>query len=159
MLVTREADYAIRCVLEVAKHDRISAAQVAKLQEISPTFLGKIVQSLARSGIVTTRRGVGGGIALAVPVESITLLRVIEAVEGPLCLNDCLTTPPQCKHTDTCPAFSYLGKAQESLRSILDVSFAKMIEDRAEATVAKRLEALSGNGQRPQQKRGGGDAA
>ena len=158
MLVTREADYAIRCVLEVAKHDRISAAQVAKLQEISPTFLGKIVQSLARSGIVTTRRGVGGGMALAVPVESITLLRVIEAVEGPLCLNDCLTTPPQCSHIDTCPALPYLGKAQESLRSILDVSFAKMIEDRAEATVAERLEALSGNGQRPQ-KRGGGDAA
>uniref|UniRef100_A0A831XQJ3 NADH-quinone oxidoreductase subunit L n=1 Tax=Thermus islandicus TaxID=540988 RepID=A0A831XQJ3_9DEIN len=84
VLVTREADYAIRCVLEVARHGRISAARVAALQGISPTFLGKIVRSLARAGILATRRGVGGGIALAVPAGSITVLHVIEALEGPL---------------------------------------------------------------------------
>ncbi len=128
MLVTREADYAIRCVIEVARHGRISAAQVATLQGISPTFLGKIVQSLAKAGILATRRGVGGGIALAVPVESITLLQVIEAVEGPLCLNECLTNPPQCPHVETCPVYPYLSEAQESLRDILSVSFAEVID-------------------------------
>jgi Rrf2 family protein len=127
VLVTREADYAIRCVLEVAGHGRISAARVASLQNISPTFLGKIVQSLAKAGILATRRGVGGGISLAVPVESITLLQVIEAVEGPLCLNDCLTNPPQCQHIADCPAFPFLCEAQESLHAILNVSFAEMI--------------------------------
>jgi DNA-binding IscR family transcriptional regulator len=70
---------------------------------------------------------VGGGISLAVPVESITLLQVIEAVEGPLCLNDCLTNPPQCAHIDTCPAYPYLSEAQGSLRQILDVSFAEVM--------------------------------
>jgi Rrf2 family protein len=127
VLVTREADYAIRCVIEVARHGRISAAQVAALQGISPTFLGKIVQSLAKAGVLATRRGVGGGISLAVPVESITLLQVIEAVEGPICLNDCLTSPPQCQHVDTCPAYPYLSEAQGSLRQILDVSFAEVM--------------------------------
>lgn len=128
MLVTREADYAIRCVMEVARHERISAAQVAELQGISPTFLGKIVQSLARAGILATRRGVGGGVALAMPIGSITLLQVIEAIEGPLCLNECLTEPPRCLHSETCPAFPYLCEAQRSLRSILDVSFAHILE-------------------------------
>ncbi len=127
MLVTREADYAIRCVLEVARCGRISAAQVARLQSISPTFLGKIVQSLAKAGILATRRGVGGGIALAMPVESITLLQVIEAVEGPLCINDCLTTPPQCMHISSCPAYPFLCRAQESLRDLLSVSFSEML--------------------------------
>jgi Rrf2 family protein len=127
VLVTREADYAIRCVIEVARHGRISAAQVAALQGISPTFLGKIVQSLAKAGILATRRGVGGGIALAQPVEDITLLQVIEAVEGPLCLNDCLTTPPQCGHIEICPAYPYLAEAQTGLRSTLDVSFAEVM--------------------------------
>lgn len=127
MLVTREADYAIRCVIEVARHGRISAAQVAALQGISPTFLGKIVQSLAKAGVLATRRGVGGGISLALPVEQITLLQVIEAVEGHLCLNDCLTNPPQCPHLDTCPAYPFLSEAQGSLRRILDVSFAQVI--------------------------------
>jgi Rrf2 family protein len=128
VLVTREADYAIRCVIEVVRHGRISAAQVAEIQGISPTFLGKIVQSLAKAGILATRRGVGGGIALGVPVDSLTLLQVIEAVEGPLCLNECLTTPPQCAHLETCPAYSYLKQAQVSLRDILNVSFAEVLE-------------------------------
>lgn len=127
MLVTREADYAIRCVLEVARHGRISAAEVARLQDISPTFLGKIVQSLARAGILATRRGVGGGITLAVPIEAISLLRVIEAVEGPLCVNDCLRDPPMCLRIAECPAYSYLCRAQESLRAILDVDFATLL--------------------------------
>lgn len=128
MLVTREADYAIRCVIEVVRHGRISAAQVAELQGISPTFLGKIVQSLAKAGILATRRGVGGGIALGVPVESLTLLQVIEAVEGPLCLNECLTVPPQCGHIETCPAYPYLKQAQVSLREVLNVSLAEVID-------------------------------
>lgn len=150
MLVTREADYAIRCVIEVARHGRISAAQVAALQGISPTFLGKIVQSLAKAGILATRRGVGGGIALAQPVEAITLLQVIEAVEGPLVLNDCLTNPPQCGHIDVCPAYSYLCEAQDNMRGILDVSFAEVIgqmpQQETELPVFAGFDGWSSNG-------------
>ena len=127
MLVTREADYAIRCVIEVARIGRTSAAQVARLQGISPTFLGKIVQTLAKAGILATRRGVGGGIALAKPVEDITLLEVIEAVEGPLCINECLQTPTQCALIGECPAYPYLSEAQARLKETLDVSFATVV--------------------------------
>jgi Rrf2 family protein len=140
MLVTREADYAIRCVIEVARHGRISAARVAALQGISPTFLGKIVQSLAKAGILATRRGVGGGIALAQPVEAITLLQVIEAVEGPLTLNECLTSPPQCGHIEICPAYPYLCQAQDSLREILDVSFAEVMDRMPEQAAAPAMD-------------------
>ncbi len=127
MLVTREADYAIRCVFEVARNGRISAAEVARLQGISPTFLGKIVQSLARAGILATRRGVGGGITLAVPIDAISLLQVIEAVEGPLCVNDCLRDPSVCLRAPECPAYPYFCQAQASLRAILDVDFATLL--------------------------------
>jgi len=123
VLVTREADYAVRCVVEVARTGRTSAAQVARVQGISPTFLGKIVQSLARAGILATRRGVGGGIALARPVSDFTLLQVIEAVEGPLCINECLQSPSRCGHVQNCAAFPYLCEAQARLRDALDVSF------------------------------------
>ena len=127
MLVTREADYAVRCVVEVARTGRTSAAQVARVQGISPTFLGKIVQSLAKAGILATRRGVGGGISLAKPAEEFTLLQVIEAVEGPLCINDCLQSPSQCGHVSSCPAYPYLWEAQARLRETLDVSFAELV--------------------------------
>ncbi len=128
MLVTREADYAVRCVVEVARAGHTSAARVARSQGISPTFLGKIVQSLARAGILATRRGVGGGIALAKAPEAFTLLEVIEAVEGPLAIIECLRQPGGCVHEGHCPAFPYLVLAQERLREALDVSFAELLE-------------------------------
>jgi Rrf2 family protein len=131
VLLTREADYAVRCVLEVARAGHISAAQVAAIQGISPTFLGKIVQVLGRAGILATRRGVGGGIALAVPPESITLLQVIEAVEGPLALNDCLASPPQCSMIATCPAYPYLCHAQQALHDALRVTFDRLLQTEA----------------------------
>jgi Rrf2 family protein len=134
MLVTREADYAIRCVLEVARHGRVSAAKVAEIQGISPTFLGKIVQSLARAGILSTRRGVGGGVSLAQPLESITVLRVIEAVEGPLCLNECVADPPRCPQIDTCPVFPFLERAQATLKEVLTVTLAELATVRAPAS-------------------------
>lgn len=148
MLVTREADYAIRCVLEVARQGRVSAARVAELQGISPTFLGKIVQSLARAGILSTRRGVGGGVTLAVPLEQITLLRVIEAVEGPLCLNDCVADPPQCPQIDTCPVYPYLDRAQDALRALLTVTLADLERDHTPPLVdfAPLGAELTGNG-------------
>jgi len=127
VLVTREADYAFRCVLEVAKSGRVSAAEVARRQDISLTFLGKIVQSLARASILSTRRGVGGGMTLARPADSITLLQVIEAVEGPLCINSCLTDPPQCERIDTCPAYPYLSRAQDSLRKVLSSTIGELL--------------------------------
>jgi Rrf2 family protein len=135
VLVTREADYAVRCVIEVARTGRTSAAQVARVQGISPTFLGKIVQSLARAGILATRRGVGGGISLARRAEEITLLQVIEAVEGPLCINDCLQSPPQCEQIHECPAYPYLSAAQQQLRQTLDVSMAGLLQAAERAPV------------------------
>ena len=150
MLVTREADYAVRCVVEVARTGRTSAAQVARVQGISPTFLGKIVQSLARAGILATRRGVGGGIALAKPVTDITLLQVIEAVEGPLCINECLQSPARCGHVQECPAFPFLCEAQARLRETLDVSFDRLVAPTGAepilAPVAFPTEPVNGNG-------------
>ncbi len=153
MLVTREADYAIRCVLEVARHGRVSAAKVAEIQGISPTFLGKIVQSLARAGILSTRRGVGGGVSLAQPLESITVLRVIEAVEGPLCLNDCVADPPQCPQIDTCPVYPFLERAQGALKEMLTVNLSELVRppEPEAAPALREMEAAdvappSGNG-------------
>lgn len=147
MLVTREADYAVRCVMEVAKVGRTSAAQVARTQSISPTFLGKIVQSLAKSGILATKRGVGGGIALAKDPEDITLLEVIEAVGGPLVINECLQSPDSCGQVHNCPAYPYLCEAQDRLRETLDVSVARLLAraEGAEALVGP----ASGNGHGP----------
>lgn len=127
MQLTREADYAVLCVLEVARFGRMSASEVAKRQNMSAAFLGKIVGSLARAGILTTRRGVGGGIALARTPDSLTLLEVVEAVQGPLAINQCLTHPGACDRQTNCYVAPIWHKAQDDLRAALNVSLADVI--------------------------------
>lgn len=138
MQLTREADYAVLCVLEVARFGRMSAAEVARRQDISAAFLGKIVGSLARAGILTTRRGVGGGISLARTPDSLTLLEVVEAVQGPLAINQCLAHPGACDRQIDCYVAPIWHKAQSELRDALSVSIADVISrgDAARGQVA-----------------------
>ena len=146
MQLTREADYAVICVLEVARFGRMSAAEVAKRQDISPAFLGKIVGSLAKAGILTTRRGVGGGIALARPPGSLTLLEVVEAVQGPFAINRCLSHPGACDRSDSCYVYPIWCEAQESLKSSLNVSIEYII---SRAPHPHAHQEPSGDGQDP----------
>ena len=141
MQLTREADYAVLCVLEVARFGRMSAAEVARRQEISPAFLGKIVGSLAKAGVLTTRRGVGGGIDLARSPESLTLLEVVEAVQGPFSINQCLIHPGSCDRQSGCYVYPLWVKAQNEMRAALNVSIAEIV-----ATGDKHHVSAAGNG-------------
>src|SRR3972149_3230477 len=99
MQLTREADYAVRVVLDLAEHagdGPVRSADVARRQMVPKPFLRKVVQALARSGCVKTHRGTGGGIALTRDPETITLRAVIEAIEGPISLNGCVIAPGAC---------------------------------------------------------------
>lgn len=127
MQLTREADYAVLAVIEVARHGRMSAAEVARRQNMSSAFLGKIVGTLAKAGILTTRRGVGGGIALARPTDALTLLEVVEAVQGPFAINECLSHPGSCDRSAYCYVYPVWQKAQADLKAALDVSIADIL--------------------------------
>ncbi|MDW8327479.1 MAG: Rrf2 family transcriptional regulator [Anaerolineales bacterium] len=99
MQITRQADYAVRAVLYLAQCGpgaRVATAEVAREQHIPPTFLAKIVSQLSAAGILRTTRGARGGIALARPPEEISLLEIVEAIDGPLTINECTTDPSLC---------------------------------------------------------------
>jgi Rrf2 family protein len=126
--LTRQADYALRCVLEVARHERVSAGTIAARQQLSPSFVGKIVSALARAGILETHRGAAGGVQLGRPAAAITLLDVVEAVEGPVRINRCVRVPPTCSLVERCPLSPAFRDAQEALVAALSVSLAELIE-------------------------------
>jgi Rrf2 family protein len=123
MNITRETDYAVRCVLYLAKHsDAIAIVDdIAAEMDIPKSFLAKILQKLAKAGIVKSTRGVRGGFRLAMDPSGISLLRVIEAIQGPLCLNICLIDEKHCRRTSFCsvhPAWIEIQKTVEKeLRS------------------------------------------
>jgi Rrf2 family protein len=138
--LTRQADYALRCVLEVARHERISAGEIARGQGLSPSFVAKIVSTLARAGVLETHRGAAGGVQLGRPATAITLLDIVQAVEGPIRLTRCVRTPPACPVVDRCPLAPALQGAQAALEDALGVTLHEVLErDRARPTVGAEV--------------------
>ena len=118
MQITRQADYAVRAVLFLAGLNngyRASTSQIAQKQKIPPSFLAKIVSQLSVAGVVQTSRGARGGVTLARPSNDITLLEVIEAIDGPITLNECVPDPNKCSFGDECPVHKIWREAQIEL--------------------------------------------
>src|SRR5262245_38799500 len=106
MQITRQADYAIRAVYHVAKlgtNQHVATRQIAEEQRIPASFLAKIISQLSIAGLLQTTRGARGGVTLARPAEKITLLDVVEAIDGPIALNECVNDTTGCEFGETCP--------------------------------------------------------
>jgi Rrf2 family protein len=118
MQITRQADYAVRAVLHLAQiknGDRTSTSVVAKEQHIPPSFLAKIVSRLSITGLLHTSRGARGGLTLAREPKDITLLEVVEAIDGPIQLNECVGDNGVCTFDSDCPIRSVWCEAQDEL--------------------------------------------
>jgi len=104
MLVTRETDYAVRCVLYLAKDkDSFSnVTEISKAMHIPKTFLAKILQRLVRRGIVESIRGMNGGFRLAKKLDKISLLDVMEAIQGCAVINICAVDSKLCSMSSRC---------------------------------------------------------
>ena len=105
MQITRQADYAVRAILYLAQLKpgaQASTAQIAREQHIPLTFLAKIMSQLSASGVVRATRGAHGGVALARAADEISLLDIVETIDGPILLNDCTLNPLTCGVSDQC---------------------------------------------------------
>ena len=98
---------------------RSIVAEIAKRQNIPAFYLAKIMPRLARAGLVHTSLGAAGGITLAMPAEEISILQVIQAIEGPFALNLCSVDPTQCERHATCPTCETWCQAQTQLNQTL----------------------------------------
>jgi Rrf2 family protein len=114
MQLTRQAQYAVRTVLDLAVHPQGRLADIAARQGIPPSFIGRIAQGLNRAGLLRTRRGVGGGVQLARPASGITLGDVIAAAEGPLAVNLCVLWG-DCACPQPCPVRAALARLEGAM--------------------------------------------
>jgi len=104
MLVTRETDYAVRCVLYLAQGEDVvaSVSEIAGRMRIPKSFLAKILQRLMREGIVESIRGVNGGFRLLKDPAHITLLEVLTAIQGVAPVNSCAIDKRRCSMSSHC---------------------------------------------------------
>lgn len=106
MQITRQADYALRAVIFLSRlngGEKASTSAIAENQKIPPSFLAKIVSQLSLAGLIQTSRGARGGVSLARRPEQISVLDVIEAIDGPVMLNECAVNAASCPFGETCP--------------------------------------------------------
>jgi Rrf2 family protein len=95
MQITRQADYGIRAVRYLARQgadQRVATSRVAQEMKIPPSFLAKIVSQLTIAGLLRTSRGSRGGVSLGREPKDISVLDVVEAIDGPIQLNGCVGT-------------------------------------------------------------------
>jgi Rrf2 family transcriptional regulator, iron-sulfur cluster assembly transcription factor len=122
MELTRKGDYAIRGIIYLASQppNKISLlSEIAAAVDVPQTFLAKIFQQFSKTGIVKSFRGTGGGFLLASLPEEITLLQVVEAVEGPILPNRCVLKAGECERDVTCTVHPVWHQVQQKVRGIL----------------------------------------
>jgi len=139
MEITRQADYAVRAVrylsilenqylkrnpdlrfVEHSKRDKeqknmAATSQIAKEQEIPASFLAKIISTLLKAKILETSRGARGGVSLARFPSEISLLDVVEAIDGEILLNECVSNSGKCSKESDCPLKPIWSEAQAVL--------------------------------------------
>jgi Rrf2 family protein len=93
--------------------------------DIPEQFLGKIAQRLSRAGILRITQGARGGYQLVQEPAALSLLAVVEAAEGELCLNQCLRDPKACTRSCSCSVHQVWVRARQALRlSLSGITFA-----------------------------------
>lgn len=118
MQITRQADYAVRAVLYLAslgQNGRAPTGEIARQQQVPPSFLAKIVSQLSVAGLLHTSRGARGGVSLARDPHDISLLEVIELIDGPIALNECVIDANVCSYRDECPVYHVWCECQQTL--------------------------------------------
>ena len=121
MEITRETDYAIRCVLYLSrKRGTVTMVdEIAREMCIPKSFLAKILQKLTKSAIVKSYRGVKGGFEVARRPREISLLDVIECIQGPVGMNMCAVDKTACGLSGSCSVHPVWVEARRQVERFL----------------------------------------
>ena len=122
MKLTRKTDYALRLLLRLAREGMEKAVPtrvIAEDEDISLKFLQTVASQLVGAGLISSVSGPKGGNQLAKSPEEINVLLVIEAMEGPLALMDCMELSTNCCEFERCGIHNLLGRAQIAMNEVL----------------------------------------
>lgn len=122
MQLTRAADYGVRVMIHLAgptTEGRVSLPELAGAADAPESFLSKVLQALSHAGLISSRRGQAGGFQISERGREASMLEVIEAIDGPICLNVCLTSGRSCQRKAQCPAHPVWAQAQTAMFDVL----------------------------------------
>ena len=122
MRLSKKADYALMAMKHLAIKSDVastSAREIAEQYDIPIELMAKVLQRLARSGLLTSHQGTRGGYTLARPTESISVADIIQAIDGPLTVTACSTEDEQCEQFTKCNVRDPLWRVRERILTAL----------------------------------------
>ncbi|MBZ9685280.1 Rrf2 family transcriptional regulator [Clostridium estertheticum] len=134
MKITQEADYGLRVVLHLSKlgyGEKVESKVISEKEGIPLRFLLKLLRKLIQVDILRSYKGVKGGYAINKLPEQITLKAVIEAIDGPVCVNRCVIDPIFCNlnRSSVCILHRAMTKVQKSLNEQLEsINFKQLVD-------------------------------
>lgn len=138
--LTKKADYglmALKFLAENPERPSVSAKDIAEAYHIPPQLLAKILQRLAKVGILRSHAGMNGGYSLLKSSREISAFEVIHAIDGPLFITSCGPSHSGCDLTDSCTIKEPLARVNDSISGLLrSISIADLVES-TEVTVRR----------------------
>jgi len=136
MKISTKVRYGVRAMLELASHygkGPIDLKAIAKKEDISLKYLEQVVIPLRTAGLVKAVRGSKGGYSLAKPPSEIWLNDLVEILEGPLELIECLNAPTTCRKVQTCVTRDIWKEVQDAIARIFhSITIEDMLNRREE---------------------------
>ena len=121
--ITRESDYGILLLSELARGASgvvRRAKDLAGQAALPYPMASKILKALARAGLLDSHRGANGGYSLAQAPETISIADVIKALEGPIGMTECTTSPGTCDQEPSCPVRSRWHEISGAVQQFLE---------------------------------------
>lgn len=129
MKLTRSADFALRIVIHLAGEESSTMPELSRNLQVPYNNLSKIVQTLAKGGILETRQGKHGGVRLNADAGSISLKNIIDLIDGPTKLSGCLVNDhDNCVLLHGCKLKSVFSKLQSDINTLFEnVKIAELV--------------------------------
>ena len=127
MIYTSASEYAIRGVAELAARGaggRLLLDDVVAGTGLPRDFMAKVFQKLVHAGVLASARGRGGGFCLARPAHEITLMHVVEAMEGPQAYDRCVVGLEKCTDHMPCPQHDLYKPIRQRIKDYLSTTTA-----------------------------------
>ena len=125
-LISQGGQYAISAIIAISKNPKkiIPATELAKHLNCPAAYLSQILSKLKQPGILGSRRGINGGVYLALPLINITVYDVIFAIDGEKFFTDCFMGIDGCEDIDPCPFHYFWSTQRENIKQwLMDTNF------------------------------------
>lgn len=133
MKISTKGRYGLRILIDLATHDPSKPRMVrdiAESQQISEKYISRLIIDLRRARLVRSVRGMKGGFFLARSPKEITLLDILETMEGTISIVDCVMAPEKCASNNGCTARGIWIRLNDGIRELMrSITFEQILQE------------------------------